>query len=497
MTVNDERDAPEAPKPLIPGGASGDAWLDRAGADVRANIGATRTRWRRAFSELFSSPVSNLRSTWRFLITTPGKMFTVTIFLSVAIFAAGYSMSVSATDRQDGLDVLLSDTEPLSYAAHNLYTNLSLADTVATSSFVRQGVDSKSTLERCNAAIDQASVAATQSASGIDPDHPEVAELITTIQRELPVYTAMVETARTNSRMGNPVGVTYMANASGLMRDEILPAAAKLFEVTSDNVAQQQTRLTTPQWIPLSGLVAAVMFLAVAQWWLWRRTRRRFNRGFLAATMMMLAAILWVSVANLATWQTGGRGFQEASEPWDSLTTARILAQQAQTSETLSLLQRGADPQPTADFERMSNAVTAAMEDIEAAESHGISLDGLASPANSADRQVADVRSALEDWNGAYERYLAALGAGDYETAAYISTTTTLPPGAEPTTASAAARLDSALSDLIDGARTSMRAYIADGLAATVLVAAAVLLLAFGAIFSVWLGIRPRLQEYL
>ncbi len=486
-----------APDPLIPEGPSEDAWLDRAGADVRTNIGVKRARWRSTVSEAFSSPVASVRRTYSFLVTTPGKMFAVTIFLSVAIFAAGYSMSASATERQDGLDVLLTETEPLSYSAHDLYTNLSLADTVATSGFVRPGVDSQTTLDRYYAAIDQASVAATQSASGIDPKDPEVAELVTTIQRELPVYTAMVETARTNSRMGNPVGVTYMTNASGLMRGDILPAASKLFQLTGDNVAEQQTRLTTPQWVPLSGLLAAVLFLVAAQWWLWRRTRRRFNRGFLAATAMMVLAILWVGVSNLATWQTGGRGFQEASGPWDSLTNARILAQEAQTTETLALLRRETDAEPTAAFDSMSHAVTSAIDDVEAARAEGVNLDGFSSPATSADRQAADVRAALDDWSGAYDRYLAALSAGDYDTAAYLSTTTSLAPGAEPTTASAAGRLDNALSELIDGARTSMRAYIADGLAATTLVATAVLLLAFLAVVSLWLGIRARLQEYL
>ena len=42
-----------------------------------------------------------------------------------------------------------------------------------------------------------------------------------------------------------------------------------------------------------------------------------------------------------------------------------------------------------------------------------------------------------------------------------------------------------------------MRAYIQEGLSAMTMVASAVFILTVLAIFSIWLGIRPRLQEYL
>ena len=134
-----------------------------------------------------------------------------------------------------------------------------------------------------------------------------------------------------------------MSNASALMRERILPAASELFQLTTAKVNQQQQELTSPQWVPLSGLLAALFFLAVAQWWLWRQTRRRFNRGFLTASVLLFLAISWVALSNLATWSTGHQGFETASRPWDSLTASRIEAQQARTSETLALVLRSSE----------------------------------------------------------------------------------------------------------------------------------------------------------
>ncbi|AWB82678.1 hypothetical protein C3B44_10315 [Corynebacterium yudongzhengii] len=484
--------------------ASGDAWLDAytPAAELHEDSD-TRPRWRRALTDGLAGPLGRLRTIYNFLATTPGKMAGITVLLSVAIIAAGYSMSDSSAQRQEDLDVLLSETEPLSYAAHNLYTNLSLADSEATSSFVRSGTTSEDALDRYYSAIDRAAVAATQSATGVEQGDPRIGELVTEIQRDLPVYTAMVEIARTNAREGHPIGVTYMANASALMRNELLPAASELFQTTSNQVAAQQEELTTPQWIPLSGLVAAIMFLVLAQWWLWRTTGRRLNRGFLFATVCIVVATLWVSTSNFMTWQAGFRGFQEASQPWDSLTNSRILAQQAQTRETLTLLRRESSTEARESLDAMSAGVTEALDDMErvidsaeASRFDWIGTPSMRTPAASAGN-VEAARQALDDWDSAHARFEVAIDNGDYDEAAHLATTLEVSEDGEPTSAAAAARLDRSLSKLIDDARLAMRTFIADGLNATTAVATVVLVLAFAAVLSVWLGIRARLQEYL
>ncbi|WP_448856071.1 hypothetical protein [Corynebacterium camporealensis] len=463
----------------------GDHWLDEVTAPATPVYGpVTRLAMR-----TFSGPARLARRLYYFASTTPGKMFTVTMILTLALGAAGLSMSQSSASRHADLDELLSTTEPMSSAAHHLYTSLSLADTVATTGFVQAGLESKENRDRYNEAIDSASVAATESVLGTSNEDERIRELVMFIQRELPVYTSMVEKARANHRAGNAVATPYMSNASALMREEILPAASELFRLTTTKVNEQQQRLTSPQWVPLSGLFAALFFLLIAQYWLWRITRRKFNRGFVAASVMMCLAIAWVSISNIATWSTGHQGFETASRPWDSLTASRIEAQQTRTSETLALVLRASEQDMSAQFDNTMDSINDALGDYEVAiNDEDVPL--------SRPELIDDARDATDDWQAAHAKFMDALNGGSYDEA--IEQATAMYTGdATPTAARAFERVDSSLADLISQARISMRSYLEQGLSAVTAVATAVFLLTLGAILAVWLGIRPRLQEYL
>ena len=440
----------------------------------------------------FSGPVRLLRRIWNFMTTTPGRMFAITVALSVALAAAGVSMSNSSAERQDDLDRLLTITEPTANAAHNLYTSLSLADTVASTGFVQGGVESSQSRQKYNEAIDRAAVAATQAVQGAGTADHEIRQLVQFIQRELPVYTGMVENARANHRMSNAVSAAYMSNASAIMREEILPAASRLYSITSSRVADEQRSLTSPQWVPLSGLFAAVFFLLLAQWWLWRVTRRRLNRGFVTATSLMTLAIFWVSIANIATWSAGSQAFEEASSPWSSLTTSRIAAQQSRTTETLALVPRDSEDESVS-FVQVESSIREALDEFEATTPASTEPDDL----TSTQLAINTAREALDAWSVSHEEFVSALRSGRYDDALHIATAANPDPGEEATAASAFNSLDNALTKLIADSRETMRAYISEGLAAMTFVASAVMMLTVLALFAVWLGIRPRLQEYL
>ncbi|MBZ8176528.1 hypothetical protein GP475_10985 [Corynebacterium poyangense] len=424
---------------------SEDHWLDSLPADQGHEQ-------RHRVLDTFARPLVRVRRILLYITTTPGKMLTLTVILALAIGAAGFSMSSSSADRQDKLDTLLSTTEPQSDAAHNLYTSLSLADSLATTGFIQGGAENADIRARYEQAIDNAAIAMGDNAMEI--------------RRQLPIYTGLVETARTHNRLGNPVGVAYLADASSLMRERILPAARQLFTTTSLRVTEQQRELPRPQWVPLSGLVAAVLLLIVAQWWLWRLTRRRFNKGFLAATAFMLVALLWVSISNYATWSAGARSFEQATQPWESLTAARISTHQARTDETLALVRR----QPAGDFDQAVASVQHALEEVERVRGA---------------EAVEPARKALLSWQDSHNRLNTAISEGNFDKAVSLATTDQYD------------ALDSALAQLISDTRNSMRTLLYEGLAATRLVSVAVAVLSLCAVISIVLGIRPRLQEYL
>nr|WP_234459342.1 hypothetical protein [Corynebacterium macginleyi] len=227
----------------------------------------------------------------------------------------------------------------------------------------------------------------------------------------------------------------------------------------------------------------------MAQWWLWRQTRRRFNRGFLTATVLLFFAIFWGALSNFVTWSTGHQGFETASRPWDSLTASRIEAQQARTSETLALVLRSSEEDTLKSFSGSVESIEKALGDYESA-LHDDDVE-VNEP-----ELILSTRAATEKWQESHEKLMDALSEGDYDEAIYQATVTD-PEDGETTAAQSFNELDSELSDLIGQARIAMRTYLERGLIAMTAVSSAVFLLTLCAIFAVWLGIRPRLQEYL
>lgn len=440
-----------------------DDWLDHVEGSPD-----TRGNW-------FAGPARFLRRTSHFFGATPGQIVTMMVVLTLALVAAGAAMSQSMASRQRALDTVLTATEPMAHSAHLLYSSLSQADTVATTSFVQPGLLSQEQLALYMASIDRAAVTAAEIYEGAVAVDLDVTEDVTEILRDLPIYTALMERAKVNQRQGNPVGVAYMSEASTVMREQMLPAADRLSRRTQDEVAAEVVRLSSPQWVPLSGLFAALLFLLLAQWLLWRIFRRRLNRGFLAATAAIVVAIAWVGVSNFQSWHSGAVGFERAAQPWEELTSARLQAQESRTDETLALLSRQSVTRSVQTFDETVADVTEALDSFEAL--HG------------ADPTVASARAALERWASQHETLVNQLADGEFEAA-----TTTL--NARPGTDAGYGQLDDDLRDLINTSRENTRVYINASLDATRLVSTAVAVLTLVAVACIWIGIRRRLGEY-
>lgn len=429
---------------------------------------------------------------WGFLATSIGKLLVMMIVLTAMLLGCGYAMSQSGQARENALATLLDATEPTSHSAHTLYTSLSQADTLATTSFIQPGLQTAESHREYLGTVDKAILAADEvlrgsveaAASGADGRDAEVQELVRDIQRRLPQYTALMERAQANQRVGNPLGIAYMTQASTMMREDMLVKAERILVITRSQVEDDMRSLARPQIIPLTGLFAAVAALVAAQWILWRMFRRRLNRGFLAATGLMLAAIIWVVSANYGAWIAGTRGFESASGPFEELTSARIAAQETRTDETLTLLTRRTDERSGSTMKETSDQVTRALETVDNEPS-----------LNDAAPLSADASAALTDWRLAHARMMNNLQSGDYEAAVALAASTS--EEGVPSAAVAFKRLDSALARLISLSREEIRMNIAGGLNASDAVAPGVMVLSILATICTWVGVRPRMQEYL
>ena len=186
------------------------------------------------------SPAEPAHPRWWFVSTTPGRILTIGIVLAALGVASAFATSTTINHRQQVLTTVLNHTEPLSFAAGRLYTTLSVADAAAATAFIAQA-EPRGVRLRYEQAITDAAVAVTRASSGLT-DEPLV-ELLGRINAELAVYTGLIEVARTNNREGNPVGSSYLSEASGLMQSTILPDAQRLYQATSERVDSGNHRL--------------------------------------------------------------------------------------------------------------------------------------------------------------------------------------------------------------------------------------------------------------
>lgn len=447
-----------------------DRWMDE---DALTD----RPRRLHIFTPLVEAP----RRFLRFISTTPGLLTVVSVVLVAAIIAAGGAMAASSGNRQGELSTLVNRSEPVAFAAQELYNSLSVADAVATTGFLADSSRSAETRQDYRTAVDTASRAVIRASNGIDSPSSREMALILEIQEKLPSYVSLITEAGANNRQGYPVGAAYITQASSLMQDALLPAAAELYDRTSSSVAAEQHRLTKPSWFALSGLLAAVVLLVVAQFWLAAWSNRRISVGYAAATVLMGIALIWAGGSALTTWTEGSGGVSGTSQPLQTLTSLRIGVQQARSTEVLGLVQRDYSTGNQSDFSDRVATIDAQFEQLRSEVDDRPTRE-----------QIDDAREALRTWDNAHARMVSMVRQGDFTDAVQA----TVGDSADGVSRSFN-DLDNTLEELINGSRDQLRIYLSDAGAAASRVNLLVLVLSALSILCVVQGTRPRLQEYL
>ncbi|MGY4710820.1 protein kinase G-activating protein GlnX [Mycolicibacterium sp. CBM1] len=422
------------------------------------------------------SPTLPVHPRWWFLRTTPGRILTIGIILATLGICSAFATSTTITDRQNQLTNVLNNTEPLAFAAGQLYTTLSVADAAAATAFIA-GSEPRAVRQRYEQAITDAAVAVTRAASGLT-DEPLV-QLLGRINAQLAVYTGLIETARTNNRMGNPVGSSYLSEASALMQQQILPDAQRLYEQTSARVDAETTASTQ---IPAPVIIVVAMTLlfgAFAHRWLAATTKRRVNVGLIAGGLAVVVMIIWVGSA-LAISTAGSRAAKDtAAESLKTVTNLAITAQQARADETLSLIRRGdEDVRKRSYYQRVETMHTQLTEYL-------ARKDAIAKS------DLADADQLLMKWRQADERINAYISVGNYQAATQVALGT-----GEDDSTPAFDKLDDALSNGIRESRTQLRNDILSARRVLSGTTVGAVVLSVGAAVAVALGLWPRLSEY-
>lgn len=459
---------------------SAERWLS-----AEESVTKSRSSLRDSLAPAFNLP----RRFLRFSSTTPGQLAIVATVLIFAIFAAGGSMVLSAEKRQQALNTLVTQSEPLSNAAQELYNSLSETDTVATTGFMQSENGGADTQRKYDESIQAAAGAIVRATHGIDDRQSREMELIINLQESLPEYVQLIQTAQTNERLSNPVGASYLSQASNLMQDRLLPAAEELYQITSQHAAEQQTELMRPMWFPMTGLFASIVFLVLAQLWLTARTNRRINIGLLSSSVLMVIALLWTLIVGLVTWNTGVQGVRGAISPLEQLTTTRILGQQARTSEALGLIERDYGEEQQEEFSNAVRDIDVILENLR---------DSAAQP-----HHIDVAREALRAWDESHAEMVYQVQQGNFPRAIATAllprsqaTGDARPSPDVPNGAKQFALFDSNLQELISDSRENLKHTLIDGRVAAQWITTFVFLITVIAAICALQGIRPRMKEY-
>jgi hypothetical protein len=413
---------------------------------------------------------------WWFWSTTPGRILISGVVLIALVALSAFATSTTIDRRQQALTTVLNHTEPLAFAAGELYTTLSVADASAATAFIA-GAEPREVRQRYEQAITDAAVALTRASSGLT-DQP-MQELLGRINARLAVYTGLIETARTNNRAGNPVGSSYLSEASALMQQQILPDAKRLYDETSARVDTETTASTHIPTLLIVLVAATLLFGAYSNRWLARKTQRRLNFGFVAGGLAVLIMVVWVGTV-LAISTTDSRSAKStAADSLKTITNLAIMAQQARADETLALIRRGdEDVRKQAYYQRIDK-----MHQL--LDEYTKRKDAI----DKSDLQTAD--DLLSRWRQADERINSYIAVGNYTAATQVALGT-----GEQDSTPAFDRLEKALTNGIEESRRQLRNDIVD--AGAVLSGATVgaVLLSVVAALAVTVGLWPRMSEY-
>jgi hypothetical protein len=434
---------------------------------------------------VLSLPATAMRSVRKSAASTPGRLFVLGVGLVVLALLTGVVGAVAMQQKLRTTDNLVTHREPVAAASQQIYRSLSDADATAASAFLAGGTPPAALRDRYD--LDIATAGANLAEASADVGGvPEAERQVNELAQQLPVYTGLVETARSYNRQGYPAGAAYLREASGLMRAKLLPAAQELYRIDFERLAAEQDEAGSLPWFTLALVVVLLGALVAAQRSLTRRTNRVLNVGLVVATVAVLVGLIWGSVALLIESTRVADGHQHGTSQVEVIVQARIVALKMRANETLTLVARGDGAEYEDEFKQLSAQLTG-----ESDKNLLLRARDLAATRDTQDLIAAAQKNA-DDWLAAHKKVRELDDGGAYQEAVSLAISN----DAKTSAATMFTRLDDNLMKALRNGRqkfveeTSGASKVMTGLVPGVAV------LALVAAAGVTMGIRDRLQEY-
>lgn len=278
-------------------------------------------------------------------IRPPRQLTFILIALVLLCLGTGVAGALDVQHRRAALDQVLDHSGPLTGAAMEIYQSLSDADATVAGAYLVGDVEPAGLRDRYRTNIAEASAALGTAASA----EGSAADL-TTLNTHLPVYSGLIETARTLNRQGLPQGVAYLREASTVAHGVMLPAAESLRNRENARLAGAQRDAGSLDPVAFGTAALALLALLAAQIHLARTTHRIFNAGLLAATVCALTAVVWLVTASVVAAGHVQASRTEGTTQVEAYSTARAEVLKARAAESLTLVARGNGAVYEADF---------------------------------------------------------------------------------------------------------------------------------------------------
>src|SRR6478735_10107937 len=165
----------------------------------------------------------------RLLHGTPGRM---RLFGLLGVIAAVLLGAVSA-------NALLASQAAVERAANNsaqvvraqsIHVDLLRADAVATNAFLVGGLESPESRASYEGAMGRVAAGIAEAAAA----QPADGHALGVLSQRVQTYAALVEQARSNNRLGLPVGAQYLTQASAGLRSDAIPIVTQVVQTNED-----------------------------------------------------------------------------------------------------------------------------------------------------------------------------------------------------------------------------------------------------------------------
>jgi hypothetical protein len=433
----------------------------------------------------FAEGVDKLRAA---AVTEPGRLRAIGALLAVLVVAFGAVTAWQTNSRATAADDVLHHSQPLSSDAADIYRSLADANTMAATGYLAGLQESPATREQYELDIKTAAAKLVTAAANTDPGSSSAA-IITKLNKLLPEYKGLVETARANNRQGFPVGGAYLRAANDTMQKDMLPQAQKLYQQENQRLSADYGDATPYPWFAIALGLLALGGLAYAQRRNYQRTNRVLNQGLAAASAATAVVLLWVVVGHTVARAGLNDSFDHGVKSLNVLHDARIASLKARSDENLTLVSRGAETHELPD-DTVMDAYDWGYDQEIAALGKGLKLADSLADDSAGRKPVAVANSSMTVWIARHKKVSEANNAGDYQAARDGVI------GKDDATAECFTSVDASLEKALGHETKEFQRSAGDGLdAMTGLTVGAAVLAALGAAGAV-LGIGRRLSEY-